>query len=113
MASLNDKRMNEGFLISLEEKQKSDADIGSASQEEEEEEDEEEDRKPASEVRKHLIFEGSIVDCFSWYRTSLTNLLKANLAHVIPLSTVRTPENLITVQNRNCCGQPQQSRKPC
>lgn len=37
------------FLFFLEEKQRSDADIGSASQEEEEDEDE--DRKPASEVR--------------------------------------------------------------
>lgn len=49
--------MNEiSFPSSLEEKQKNDADIGSASQEEEEEEEEGEDRKRASEVREHLIF---------------------------------------------------------
>lgn len=53
--------MNElSFPPFLEEKQKNDADIGSASQEEEEEEEEEEDRKHASEVREHLIFEKSL-----------------------------------------------------
>lgn len=60
-ANLNDKKMNElSFPPFLEEKQKNDADIGSASQEEEEEEEEEEDRKHASEVREHLIFEESL-----------------------------------------------------
>lgn len=83
--------MNEiSFPSSLEEKQKNDADIGSASQEEEEEEEEGEDRKRASEVREHLIF---LRKAFFYTKKKSTSL--ANLVHMVLLSSVRTPENLI------------------
>lgn len=86
--------MNEiSFPSSLEEKQKNDADIGSASQEEEEEEEEGEDRKRASEVREHLIFFFFLRKAFFYTKKKSTSL--ANLVHMVLLSSVRTPENLI------------------